>query len=122
MSKSVADVDREYKEKYKTLNNTFEDFPIGSKVWVICACQDFNFFDPSHNLTGRVIENHGKYLGIIVKFDKPRLFEDGSVQKDFNFAPDDLVRIDINTKIQKKIEKQLSRIEKQLQDIRNQIC
>jgi len=88
MAKSLYDANMEAREKYKTSDNTFEMFPVGTKVKVICLAQDMNFF---RGETGVVIENKGSYLGIIVKFDEPRHFKDGSVQKDFNFAPDDLI-------------------------------
>lgn len=70
---------------------TYEDFPVGSKVQVVCLGQDYNFF---YNETGVVIKNSGEYLGIIVKFDDPRKFSDGTVQVDFGFKPEDLIRLE----------------------------
>jgi hypothetical protein len=88
---SIYEVNEKSRKENNTYKNTFADFPIGSRVKVICACQDFNFF---WGETGVVIANSGQYLGINVKFDDARHFEDGSVQESFNFAPDDLVRTD----------------------------
>jgi hypothetical protein len=86
MSKSTFDVNEERRDKYKTRNNKYSDFPVGSRVQVICVMQDMSAF--SGDETGIVVENSGKYLGIIVKFDKPRHYET------FNFAPDDLVLLE----------------------------
>lgn len=87
MSRSVWDVNEEARDKWKTRENTYKDFPVGTKVKIICACQDMTFF---WGETGTVIRNSGKYLGIIVKYDEPRHYEGGYIQHDFNFAPDDL--------------------------------
>lgn len=92
MSRTLADVNLELQTKHNTLNNTHDIFPVGTKVKVICACQDFCFFWPEkENLVGTVIRNSMRYIGIIVQWDEPRCYEDGRVQKEFNFAPDDLV-------------------------------
>ena len=82
MAKSVYQLNQERKTDYK-----YDDFPVGMPVQVMCVCQDFNFFD---NETGVVVKNTGGYLGIGIKFDKPRHFEGGYIQKDFNFNPSDL--------------------------------
>lgn len=83
-------------EKQKTLfdihnevktNHVFSDFKIGTYVEVVTPSQDFHFF---YNEKGKVIINSHKYLGIIVEFDKPREFEDGTIQTKFNFNPEDL--------------------------------
>ena len=84
---TMAEFNKRRMEKYGTKNNTFEDFPIGTKVQVITPCEDFNFF---YGETGKVIRNKGSYLSIIVEFDKPRKFKDGSIQKEFNFGPTSL--------------------------------
>lgn len=89
-NKSLFEVDQEEKMLYNTFDNTYEDFPIGSKVKIICSCQDFNFFFKE---TGEVVDNKGQYLGITVKFDTPRHFKDGSIQTEFNFEPSDLTII-----------------------------
>jgi len=88
MGKSVYEVNEENKEKYKTKSNTFDMFPEGTKVKIICAAQDFYFF---YGETGVVSRNTGKYLGIQVQFDGPREFENGYIQESFNFEPADLV-------------------------------
>lgn len=91
-NKSVYDIVQEKKKLYQTEGNKYSDFPIGSKVKVITVCQDFNFFHG--NETGIVTDNTGKYLGIKVKFDIVRKFDNGSIQKDFNFEPSDLVLLE----------------------------
>lgn len=88
MSKSVYDINQERKTKYGTLNNKASMFPVGTPVQIICVAQDFNFF--TGNETGIVTRNDGKGSMIIVKFDEPRQFEGGYIQKEFNFQPDDL--------------------------------
>jgi len=87
MNKTLSEVHKDQVKKYKTQNNTFEDFPVGTKVKVVAPCVDFFFF---YGETGKVTKNTGKYLGISVKFDKPRCFEGGYIQKGFNFNPKDL--------------------------------
>lgn len=91
MAKSVYDLDIEKKNKYKTRDNKFSDFPVGTRVQIICLGQDFYFF---YDETGTVTKNSGRYLGIEVTFDKPRHFEDGYIQKSFNFEPEDLIVIE----------------------------
>jgi len=91
---SVADVIKKQKEKYNTINNTFNMFPIGTKVQVITLGQDHNFFDGTE--TGIVIKNSGRYLGIMIKFDNPRHFSDKYIQKEFNFEPNDLIVLEKN--------------------------
>jgi len=86
---SVADMIKEQKEKYDTSKNTFDMFPVGTKVQVITLGQDHNFF--SGKETGVVIKNSKKYLSIIVKFDEPRHFETGYIQTEFGFDPEDLI-------------------------------
>ncbi len=90
MFKSVWSVNEQARDKYKTRMNTYQTFPEGTPVMIICAGQDHFFF---YNETGRVTESKNKYLGITVEFDKPRHFEDGTIQRGFSFDPDDLVRI-----------------------------
>lgn len=89
MSKSVWDLHQEAIQKYGTADNTFADFPVGTKVKIITPCEDHYFF---YGETGVVIRNSGRYLGIIVEFDEPRRFEGGHVQKEFNFAPSSLIK------------------------------
>ena len=64
-----------------------EAFEIGMKVKVISPAVDFYYF---RGETGTVIENSGRYLGIIVRFDEPRRFKDGGTQEQFNFNYYDL--------------------------------
>lgn len=87
-SKSVAQVNEEQRAKYKTAANTYKQFPVGTKVQVICVAQDFTFF--SGKETGKVIKNTGDYLGIIVEFD--HILKAGTKEhRTFNFDPDDLI-------------------------------
>lgn len=65
--------------KYKTVDNTYADFTVGTKVEVICGCRDFTFF--ADRTPGVIVENNGGYLGLIV------MFKDGSTH---NFKPIDL--------------------------------
>lgn len=86
-SRSLLDLYNETKS-----DCTFEDFPIGTKVKVVVPWVDHYFF---YGETGEVIENSGSYLGIRVQFDKPRQFEGGYIQRDFNFNPEDLQLLDL---------------------------
>lgn len=86
-SRTLAEVNAELRDP----SNTFEDFPVGTRVQVMCVSQDFHFFDG--NELGLVVVNHGRYLGIVVQFDKPRHYK-SSIQKTFCFNPEDLRRID----------------------------
>ena len=61
MGRSLADVSKEAKELYGTEDNTYNDFPVGTPVKIICACQDFHFF---YGETGKVISNRGEYLAL----------------------------------------------------------
>jgi hypothetical protein len=88
--KTLGDIIKEVKQKYNTTNNTYKMFPIGTRVKIITPMQDFTFFNEE---TGEVISNTGKYLGIIVKFDVPRLIGSGMMSETFNFKPDDLMVI-----------------------------
>ena len=64
MSRSIADITKDMVKIYGTENNTYDDFPIGTPVKIICACQDFHFF---YGETGRVIRNEATYLSIILE-------------------------------------------------------
>jgi hypothetical protein len=86
--KSVGELIQERKKKFNTLDNTSEMFPVGSTVQVITLGQDMYFFKGTE--IGVVVKNSEKYLGIRVKFDKPRKFEDGYIQTEFGFDPSDL--------------------------------
>ena len=87
--KTVWDINQEQKLKYCTNLNTFDMFPIETKVQVITVCQDHNFFTGTEK--GKVIRNSGEYLGIIIKFDEPIQYKDGSIRTEFNFNPTDLI-------------------------------
>jgi len=82
MSKTIHEIYEETKTNYK-----FNDFQVNMPVQVMTPCVDFTFF---YGEAGKVIKNSGEYLGITVEFDKPRKYEDGYIQKTFNFNPCDL--------------------------------
>lgn len=86
MSKSIADLNRERANHGAKLS----DFPVGTHVRIVCACRDFTFF---YDETGVVVENKDTYLGLRVKFDELRVYEDGSTLESFGFKPEDLVVI-----------------------------
>lgn len=89
---TLAEMNLELQTKHNTLNNTHDMFPIGTRVKAICVYQDHYFFWPEkENLVGTVVRNSMRYIGIIVQWDEPRHYENGHVQKEFNFAPDNLI-------------------------------
>ena len=100
MSRTIGQIKKEMENLYQTKNNKFEDFPIGAKVKIITPYRDFCFF---YEETGKVIRNDGSYLGIIVKLDEPRPFEDGSIQFEFNFKPEDICTIKQSEKVLKRL-------------------
>lgn len=110
MARTMADLNKDMKETYGTKDNTYEDFPVDSRVKIITACQDFSFF---YGETGKVIENKGTYLGITVKYDEPRHYQGGGVQTGFNFNPDDIVILD-------KRVKEIALEQKRLEDMNNE--
>ncbi len=77
----------------------FKNFEIGDKVKIITPSEDFHFFNEE---TGVVIKNSHSYLGITVKFDKPRYFKNGYIQTEFNFNPESLFKINHEYKIKQK--------------------
>lgn len=80
----------------------YSDFPLGSKVKVVCDMQDFHCF---YGETGKVIKNDKR--DIIVEFDTPRKLIGNErdvfgercwrsnifLQKTFNFKPSDLEKL-----------------------------
>lgn len=91
---TVWDMNEANKDKYDTRLNTYRMFPVGTRVKAICVGQDHHFFSPEReNLAGTVVRNDYRYLSIIVKWDEPRHYEGGHIQKEFNFEPDDLIRL-----------------------------
>jgi hypothetical protein len=72
----------------KSKHTLFSDFPVGTRVKIVTDVVDFHFW---YGDTGIVVENHGRYLGIIVKLDRSRHYEDGRTLETFNFNPDNLV-------------------------------
>ncbi len=95
MGRSLWNVSKEQKKLYGTEDNTYDDFPIGSHVKIICCCQDHHFF---YGETGKVVRNSGEYLGISVEYDEPRHYKNGVIETSFNFVPSDLVWWNAETK------------------------
>jgi len=104
---TLGDLNKEQRKMYGSESNTFEDFPVGTHVKIICACQDFHFF---YGETGKVIKNEGKYLSIIVEYDEPRHYEDGTIEKTFNFNPNDLVLYNNSVEVIEKEHKRLCQL------------
>jgi len=73
---SIKQINDDQRNKYKTLHNIYEQFPVGTHVQIIVVAQDFTFFSGTE--TGVVIKNSGNYLGIIVAFDPPLDFMNDS--------------------------------------------
>ena len=90
MSKTVAEMKKEQIAKYNTADNTHEDFPVGTRVKIVTPCCDFTFF---YGEEGIVTDNNGGYLGITVRYNEPRHYEDGRVETGFSFNPPDLFKI-----------------------------
>lgn len=65
---------------------------IGTRVKVISSLVDFRFFRKTE--TGTIIKNSGQYLGIVVRFDKPMIYEDGYKCHEHNFNAKDLEAIE----------------------------
>jgi len=110
MSKSIFDIQEDNVKIYGTEDNTYEDFPVGTHVKIICSCQDFHFF---FGETGKVIKNGNRYLSIIVEYDKPRHYVGGAIEKTFNFEPRDLVIWDDVTKEISKEQERLKKLGKE---------
>lgn len=88
MSKTVWDIHQEAIVQYGTENNTFEMFPMGTRVKIITPCEDFNFF---YGETGTVKSNKKQYLSIYVEYDEPRHYKDGTIEKGWGFNPQNLI-------------------------------
>ena len=84
-TKTVFEVNEGKRNQFKTRENTYDMFPVGSRVRVICIHQDFTFFKGTE--TGTVVKNNKSYLGIHVKFDHATSIEG------FSFEPKDLILI-----------------------------
>lgn len=85
---------REANQKVLNKGAKHSDYSVGDRVKVVCLCQDFYFFNPeTQNTKGTVIRNSGSGIGIIVKWDEPREYEDGHIQEEFNFGPEDLIKL-----------------------------
>mgnify|MGYP001609864363 FL=1 len=81
----------------KSSHVLFTDFPVGTRVKVVSHAVDFYFF---YGEAGVIVSNTGKYLGISVRLDAPRgfksenEFEDGYIQTEFGFNPNNLEVLD----------------------------
>ena len=109
MSKSLFKTNSDYVALYGTADNTYEDFPVGTHVKIICSCQDFHFF---FGETGKVIKNGGTYLSITVEYDEPRHYVGGDIEKTFNFEPKDLVLWDDKAKEISVEQERLKKLDK----------
>jgi len=94
--KSVTEINNERKRQFKTYNNTVDMFTPGTRVRVICVCQDFQFFNCYTQNTYGVVDRIGTSGMIIVKWDEPRHYDNGTIQYEFNFNPDDLYIVSNN--------------------------
>jgi ribosomal protein L21E len=114
----ISSLSRDQVKLYGTEDNTYEDFPLGSHVKIICLSQDHHFF---FGETGTVIKNEGTYLSIIVEYDEPRHYKDGTIEKTFNFQPADLVIWNKASKIISEEQKRLNKLgkEEKEQDVEN---
>lgn len=65
-----------------------EKFPVGTQVVVKAGTStDFRYF--AKDVTGTVVRNHMRYLGIVVKFDEGQ----GVSVDEWNFHPNDLTPV-----------------------------
>lgn len=87
-TKSIGDLKRQYQKKYKTTEQTYNDFRVGTKVQVITPCSDFFFFRCTER--GVITENKGGYYGLKVVFDEPLHIEGGGIMTHRHFNPVDL--------------------------------
>jgi len=91
MSKTLKELREEKIAQYDTMKNKYSDFPVGTKVQIITPMCDFHCF---YDETGVVVANKerylGRYLGIEVRLDTPRHYNDGTMHISFNFEPEDL--------------------------------
>lgn len=87
MSRTVADVNKEQRERFGTLDNKASQFKVGQRVRIVCVAQDFRFFNGTE--TGVVHEEADKTASgyILVSLD-------GKKKDIFNFQPHDLIHID----------------------------
>jgi hypothetical protein len=67
--KSIADLNEEKKERYKTTFQTYKDFKVGDRVKIVCTTQDFHFFNDDLATIVEIYEQ--EHLCIKVKFDEP---------------------------------------------------
>lgn len=65
----------------------FHEFPVGTRVWVVTRSWDFIYFS-SQSEPAVVTQNDGRYDGIRVRFEQPRVrWDDGQMWDNFNFNP-----------------------------------
>ena len=100
--KLLSEAIEDRQKKFKTKHNTYGDFNVGDRVKIICLFQDMMAFPTKTSLKATIVKNQlYKYLGIIVKFDKPY-----KGLETFGFNPDDLVKLPLYDQI-KKVRKHL---------------
>jgi hypothetical protein len=88
-NKSIGVINEEAIERWKTGDQTIEDFNLGDDVKIIVSCEDMTFFNGERGKIIRILENQ-KY-SIVVEFCKPRHFtthQDSTwIQNEFCFRP-----------------------------------
>jgi len=89
---SLTDVRMAAIKKYKTADNTKDDFEIGDYVEIISPFEDMHYFNHDKGTITDIFE-HG-CLCIEVTFDKPRNFENGRKQEKFIFSPENIRKLD----------------------------
>jgi hypothetical protein len=105
---SLADSNKDRKEKYRTLKNRFSDFKVNQRVIVICVMQDFHHWNGEQ---GKVIKIRPDALyPVTVQFNPPlqrgTSFTDSWDLKMFSFKPDDLITFASMKKLKKEWELQ----------------
>jgi len=79
--------------KSKTSKHTdYSDFEVGDRVKVVSEWVDMRAIPD--NMTGVVVRNMQRYLGIIVKFDTPLRYISGPAVIEFNFNPQNLEHLE----------------------------
>ena len=81
-------LDNEAMNNPKSIYSDFAHFPMGQRVRVVSHFVDFCFLRGTE--TGTVIRNSGSYLSIIVQFDKPLCYSDGTIRTEWGFNPENL--------------------------------
>lgn len=89
MGNNMWDANQNRLKAFGTLENTFDMFPVGTRVQTVCLYQDFMIFH--EDKTGTVTKNGGRYLSIRVKFDEPIEMQNREPIGSYGFNPEDLI-------------------------------